>query len=218
MFNKKICKNCGKKINDNYEFCPYCGARIKDNIKNSENWGILGENDNYNEEPDILSKSFFNSLNNGLLGKMVNNAMKMLEKEFQKANEKELEKTNFQLYINGKKVNPSNIKVTQKENKEIPLDKIPKKSLSKEKIKRLAYLPKEEPLSSMKRVSDDLIYEINIPGVDSINDIIISKLENSIEIKALAKDKVYSKLLPINLPIKKYNLFKNKLILHLDAK
>jgi len=222
MLKRKICERCGGKINNKDRFCPNCGAKINENFQKKENnnFGMLGETDYIQEEPDLLPKSLLNSLNNGVLGKMLGSAMKMLEKEMQKANKESVKKTDFQLYINGKKINPKNIRVIQgeKNKKDINIEKIPKINLSEEKIKQLSSLPKEEPLSSMKRFSDDLIYEIEVPGVKSIEDVIISKLENSIEIKALAKDKVYSKLIPVNLPIKKYNLSKNTLTIYLDTK
>ena len=82
-------------------------------------------------------------------------------------------------------------------------------------LKKATNIAKEEPLTSIKRLSDKVIYEIEIPGVKSIEDISITKLENSIEIKALAKDRLYFKLIPINLPITNYNLSKGKLVLEL---
>ena len=43
----------------------------------------------------------------------------------------------------------------------------------------------------------------------------IIRLENSIEIKALAKDKAYFKLIPISLPIKDYIIEDERLIIEL---
>ena len=50
-----------------------------------------------------------------------------------------------------------------------------------------------------------------------MKDVIINKLENSIEIKAFTKEKVYVKLLPVNLPVLNYKLKDGKLILELGA-
>ncbi len=44
------------------------------------------------------------------------------------------------------------------------------------------------------------------------------KLENSIEIKAITKDKAYFKIIPLNLPIINYNILKEKLILEFGVK
>jgi len=62
------------------------------------------------------------------------------------------------------------------------------------------------------------VYEIKMPGVKSPEDISIIQLENSIEIKALANKKVFYKIIPINLPIRNYNLSKGILTLELDSK
>ena len=91
-------------------------------------------------------------------------------------------------------------------------------SLSEQQKKQLAKLPRKEPRITMKRVSGRLIYEINVPGVYDIQDIIINKLENSIEVKAISKTRVYSKNLNINLPILKYYLDNENIILELKTK
>ena len=57
-----------------------------------------------------------------------------------------------------------------------------------------------------------------MPGVKSIKDLSIVKLENSIEIKAIAGKKAYVKLIPINLPVSDYNFSNGKLVLELEAK
>ena len=57
-----------------------------------------------------------------------------------------------------------------------------------------------------------------MPGVKSIKEISIRKLEKSIEIRAVSKDKAYSKIIPVNLPILDYELEKGKLILELETK
>ena len=188
--------------------------------------GMLGNNDIIEREKkqDIFSENIFGGITGNMLGKMLNSAMKMLEKEMNEFEKQNISNNpNFQLYINGKKVNPNNIKVIKKpmqenfiqENTREENQEIPKYSLSKEKIKKFSSLPREEPAIDMKRFSDEIVYELDVPGVKSLNDIIITKLENSIEIKALGKDKVYKKIIPVNLPIKKYGLLKDKLILRL---
>jgi len=79
-------------------------------------------------------------------------------------------------------------------------------------------LPKKDPETHIRRFSDRVIYEIKMPGVKSVDDISITQLENSIEIKATTKTKAYSKIIPINLPIYDYNLSKGLLTLELEAK
>ena len=57
-----------------------------------------------------------------------------------------------------------------------------------------------------------------MPGIKSIKDISIIKLENSIELKAISKNKAYFKLIPINLPITNYGILKERLILEFGVK
>lgn len=216
MFNKKTCKKCGEKVSNKFDFCPYCGLSTS---SSNEDWGILGKNDHLNEQ-DIFKSPMFGGFSGKVLQKMLNNAMKMLEKEMgnlQQGEENPL-KTNFELYINGKKINPKNIKVTKKQaDNENPKKVQPNNEFSQENIKKFSELPKQEPLANIRRLSNKVIYELDVPGVKSLKDISIIKLENSIEIKAVAKDKAYKKLIPINLPLSRYKLDKEKIVLELNA-
>jgi HSP20 family molecular chaperone IbpA len=82
----------------------------------------------------------------------------------------------------------------------------------------LAGLERKEPKTNIRRLSNRVVYELEMPGVESLEDISIIKLENSIEIKAISKNKAYVKVIPINLPITNYNLSEGKLILELGIK
>jgi hypothetical protein len=56
-----------------------------------------------------------------------------------------------------------------------------------------------------------------MPGVETIKDISIIKLEKSLEITAISKENAYVKIIPIDMPLKKFTLLKGKLTLELDA-
>jgi len=101
--------------------------------------------------------------------------------------------------------------VVRKIEKEKPMRKI---NLSEEEAERISKLPKEEPGTSVRRLSNKVIYEIDLPGVKE-EDIIINRLQNSIEIKAFTKDKAFFKLIPVSMPIMNYSLKKGKLVLEL---
>jgi len=109
---------------------------------------------------------------------------------------------------------PTAVKKTKK-NKEEKSIKLPKKKLTKAQKEKLKKLPREEPQTKVRRLTDKIVYEIILPGIKSEKDIIITKLENSIEIKAFTKNKAYFKLIPLSLPIKNYFVEKGKLILEL---
>jgi len=217
MFNKKECERCGSKINSKYKFCPSCGSLFN----SEEDWGMLGQDDS-GENVEDFTNSFFGNLGGGMFGKMLEGTMKMLEREIQKGikEQRNQPRTNMQLFINGKKVNLNrvspNTQQTQKPRKEIKEAKL--NNLSQNNLKKMSSLPRQEPITQIRRLSDRIIYEIEMPDVESINDISIIKLENSIEIKALAKNKAYFKVIPINLPITNYTLSEGKLVLELGMR
>ncbi len=218
MFGKKTCNQCKEKISDKYIFCPYCGHFF--GKKKSEDYGMLGISD----EIEMQQNPFESIFGGGVFNKMFGGAIKMLEKELEKEfknqNQNLPQKTNFEIIINGKRINPENIRFTQRVMQQD--DSGPKKKtvpkMSTESLKKISKLPKKEPSTNIRRLANKIIYELDIPGVKSMEDISITKLENSIEVKALAGNKAYSKLIPINLPITNYELADGKLILELDAK
>lgn len=210
MVSKK-CPNCEEKIKKDFGFCPYCGSKLNSNSR--KKYGLLGKNDFLSEREEFSLPSF----GGGMLNKMIGSAMKMLEKEFEKEFQKqERPKTNtrIKLMINGKEITPT-IK------REKIQDKTPRKNLpinfSLENLKKFQKMDKKEPKTQMRRIGDKLTYELDVPGVESINDISIIKLENGIEINALAKKNAYSKKININLPLIKYMLAKEKIFLELDT-
>ena len=227
---KKRCPKCEKKIEKNYEFCPYCGRNLKSKTDEID-YGFLGKNDFLNEDTNSML-----NIGGSFMDKMINNAMKMIEKQMKNMpNEFEQNaKINPQnrpqgipsnmrikFMVNGKEIpikqiNNRNLFQTTPQ-KQIPI-KNPISQISENQSKKLAKLPRKEPKTTMKRLSKKLVYELEVPGVSNIQDIIINKLENSIEIKALSKDKIYSKTININLPILKYSLEKGSLILELQIK
>ena len=228
MFKKKICTKCGNKVNNKYEFCPYCGNKLTKNFR-EQDWGMLGKDDSINSINEIKFPKALNTIFNSL--------MKNLNKQFSELSK---EKADYQSKTNNKKENPvykSGISISisssgnrapeirikslggnQKLKQQEEIKKTIINNFSKKNLKKISGLPRQEPLTNIRRLSNKIVYEIKMPGVNSMKDVSIIKLENSIEIKALAKDKVYFKLIPINLPIRHYNFSKEKLILELGIK
>ena len=215
----KNCSKCGKTLEKDFEFCPYCGKTLDDN----NSWGILGKNDNSMKE-NPFANSFFGG---GILNKMVGNMMKMLEKEMKNMPKSEempkfKPKTNLQLFINGKKVNIGQLPTQAKQIKKNKIKKevrgIPSVYFTKDKLKKFSNLEKQDPQTSVRRLSDRIIYDIEMPDVKSKQEISIVSLENSIEIKALGKTKAYYKVIRIGLPIIDYYIDQGKLILELGIK
>ncbi len=238
MFNKKSCKRCGKKIHKDFEYCPHCGLFTEDRQKEQRDYGFLGKNDTI----DNFSNEFRLPLGFNTLFKKL---MKEMDKQFQELDkeigkEKELTRRmpqNKNPYVKqgGISINISSgagtpvIRVksfgnmpefkdieTQIKNPRrtgIKKQELPK--IDEEKAKKLAKLPREEATSKVRRLSGKVVYEIDLPEVKDIKDIIVNQLENSIEVKAFAKDKAYFKFLPVSLPLLKYKFDEGKLILEL---
>jgi len=241
MFKKNSCRRCGREIPSKYDFCPYCGFALGKDAE--EDWGMLGKTDNVNanaQKDDLLAGSF---LGGGILNKMLGSAMKMLEKELQKSakemKEADLQgmqdfqnksfqpKTNLQIFINGKKVNLSpgksaivRKKSMKRQSKNAKPEKIKQVRLPEKELKSFSKFSKVEPETNIRRLSDRIVYEIQMPGVKSKKDISITRLESSIEIKAIAKriEKAYYKVIKAGLPVINYKFSKETLVLELAAK
>ena len=185
MFDKK-CIKCTSKVKKDFDFCPFCGNNL--NSKNDrDDYGMLGKNDQVKEfNPLEMNNTFFDSLIKNAM-KELPSMMKTLEKQMnEQNNNKEAPRLpnnlNVQFFVNGKKVTPV------KEERKITPVKFENK-ISKENQEKLASLPRETPTSSVRRISGKVIYEIPVPGVTNLEDILINRLENSIEIKAISNNK-----------------------------
>jgi len=204
----KKCPVCKESIKKKYSFCPNCGTQLKDNVGN---WGMLGKNDLLeNEKPGIIE-----GFGDKIINKMVSSTFKMLEKEMNKnlSETKKLPQQKMRLMINGKEILP-NGKTEQKKDpnvKFLPID------FTEENLEKWKKVKKKEPKSKLKRIENKIEYEVEVPGVKSIKDVSIIKLENSLEIKAVGGKTGYLKRIPINLPLKKYSLIKGILTLEMDA-
>ena len=220
--SKKKCPRCKEKIKNSYEFCPSCGFPLQKNSKNKH--GLLGKNDYVEEDNFSPINSGFGGFSGKIIDKMLGNFIKIVEKEIIKGiNEPKspknfpLSNTRIKLMINGKEVTP-NIGIPKKQtiektnSKKLPIE------FSKENLKKFKKMKKVEPSTSVRRIGDKLTYELRIPGVKSINDISISKMEEGIEIKAVGNKKAYSKNINIDLPLLKYMLSKGILSLEMDTK
>jgi len=227
MFSQK-CPRCNRKISKDFDFCPYCGNNLQTEreMKKGRDFGLLGRNDDLNDFPD-LGPRFpfgFNKLFNSLL-REVDKQFKQMDKEI--GDEKEEFKkirinptsgisikistgTGKQPEIKVKSFGPE-FKGMEKQIKEKKIENL----FDDEQVKKIYKLPKKEAETKVRRLSNKIVYELILPGVKNLKNVLINKLENSIEVKAFSKDTAYFKLIPLNLPILNYKLEKEKLILEL---
>lgn len=207
MFREK-CHNCRKKVKKNFEFCPFCGA----NLRKKEDYGFLGKEDFFGHDLDLPFG--FNMLMKPLI-KELNKQLVDLDKEL-KVENKNIKKPvqSFSMHISLPGQKP--IKITSgnmghnlndlQQKKEIKLPKIDEKVL-----KNVKGLVKKEPKTNIRRLSDRVIYEVELPNVVSIESININKLEEGYEIKAVSKECQFVKELRINFPLLGYS-FENELL------
>lgn len=238
MFQKKTCKRCGKTLEKGFSYCPHCGFYI-DREKEERDYGFLGKRDIDNFDifdGGIRLPMGFNTIFKKLMKEM-DKQFKELDRELGKEKRKEMDKQPF-IKKGGISINISsgagkpvinvrsfgNIPKFRNMENQIKGAGKPgkpgkkKNTISEEKAKKLAKLPRQEAESKVRRLSGKVVYEIDLPDVKSEKDIVVNELENSIEIKAFSKDKAYFKFLPVSLPLKDYSFKKGKLTLELGEK
>jgi len=207
MFNKKRCKNCGNIVKDEWRFCPYCGEDLEKN--------------------DIFERIMppFKKLKD--IEKEIDEELKRLDKMFKisfmpiksikpkgkfsgisitiKTESGKKPKIDVKTFGDYKKIEPE-IRKRLKVGEDI--------QEREEKIKP----PKitEEPKTEVITNKNKQIIKIKLPGVKSLEDVEVKKLEQSIEIKAFAGDKLYFKLLPIVGSITKKEFKDETLLLEIE--
>jgi hypothetical protein len=202
---KKKCPSCGRKIERKFNYCPYCGLGFKQK-KQEEDFGMLGRDDFIDE------KSFEGNFLSGGVNKMMDSLIKQIEKQVGDLNEKNSNMPRgFKIKISTAR--PQLNKIQRNNFKTIEKSPV----VSKEELERRKKLPKVKAESTLRRLGDKIIYEISIPGVKTKKDVVITKLENSIEIKAYSKDKCYYKTIALKVEIIGYYLKDDKLFLELRS-
>jgi hypothetical protein len=95
--------------------------------------------------------------------------------------------------------------------------KTQRRAISEDEINRRRKLPREEAKSNVRRLSDRIIYEVYMPEVKSKEDILITKLEDSVEIRAYSKKKCFFKNIPLKDDIIDYYLQNDILFVELKG-
>ncbi|MBU0958084.1 MAG: zinc ribbon domain-containing protein [Nanoarchaeota archaeon] len=189
------CSHCGKGVKKDFNFCPYCSHNIKQE-KDQKDYGILGR-DNSNSQNNIMPNMPFG------LDKMLNSLMGQLNKELGQMG-KEV-KINFSSNIPG-----------FNQNNQQPKTIIKRTPISQEKLEKISKLPRKEAKSETKRINNTIVITINLPGVTSLRDVILNKLETSLEIKAISDKVLYTKTISLN-KLLRYRLLNEVLTLEFQG-
>lgn len=200
------CDSCSKYINETYNFCPHCGISYIDPAEEIRDFGMLGKND---ENLDINETA---SASSGITDKIISSVMQSIIKNMvsQIGNpQKKLNQPEIQSFPNGIKIKiglPTPAKKAQK--------KVVKQAqtLTEEQMNKMSTLPRATAKTNVRRLPDKVLYEISAPGIQSPEDIFISKTESGYEVKAIGKTKIYTNNLPINLPLKGYSIHEKSLL------
>jgi len=215
------CLRCGKRVSRSYDFCPKCGLNMK---PDKSDGGFLGKYDLNSFEDFNMKMPFgFNTIFKSLTKELAKQ-MNELDKELK--NEKENKngtRTNFSITIGGFGGKP--IRISGSGNPQgagrVISAKPVKQTLPKisaDVMDKLKKLKKKEPVTNIRRFSDRIVYELEMPGVDSVENININQLEEGLEIKAFSKKDLFVKNIKVALPLLKCALKDEMLILELGLK
>ena len=212
FFKKKSvkCENCRSKIKGKYSFCPYCGSNLANEEKNFKDYGLLGKG----EELGMPMEMGFTDR---IIGSLVNSLMKNLDKQFNQLDKEfgKVDRAEIRSFPNGIKIKIGPVAEAAQTKK--PKERTFKNQITQEQIDKMSSMPRAKAEAKVKRINDKVIYELNIPGIQSAQDVFISKLESGYEIKAIGNKKVYVNSLPVNLPLQSLSIDNNKLLVEFLA-
>ena len=192
MFKVKRCKKCEEKIKDSFDFCPYCGLDLRNPEKELEDYGMLGKNNHLKGYPLVGGLGGL-GITDKMINSIFNSLMKNLEKQMQNI-DPEVESSSNGIRIKFGNHLPKKAK------------SVKNKTITQEQIQRMSKLPRIEAKADVRRFSDKIVYELKAPGIYSVDDVFVSKLESGYEVKAIGKKKVYVNSIPVNLPLKGYSI------------
>ncbi|MDH3352860.1 MAG: zinc ribbon domain-containing protein [Nanoarchaeota archaeon] len=200
---KKKCPSCAKKVERKFNYCPHCGASFKAS-QESEDFGMLGRDDSNNKIQEEIKLPFG-------VEKIMNSLIKQLEKQMGTVDFGNAQGMPKGIKIRVARGPPQIRQLNQGE----PPRKSQLTIVSKEENDRRTSLPKVEVESKVKRIADTIIYEINAPGVQNKEDVVVTELASGLEIKAYSRDKCYVKFIPLKVEVIAYHVEKEKVIVEL---
>lgn len=236
--NASFCPNCGMPINhakNNFKKKEneYGLLGKNDYPENpfSEDFKIQGMPPGFNFLLKTLMKKFgkeFRELSEEMQKKLIEEENKEGEtKKNLPTNNKKVNKKGLNIHITSSNGQPPKIKVSSFGNPNMngmmaqemepqKEEEVKNKEFSNKKSKEYSKLPKKNPETNIKRFSDKINYEITVPGLKTLENIALKKLEESVEIKAIGNDCSYFKSIPLKLKLKNYSIEGEKIILEFE--
>ncbi len=205
------CNICNSYINKKYSFCPHCGSMIISKEEEQRNFGLLGRHDAGAENLiQQQTSSVRGTFTDRMLNSVMNSLMKNLDRQF-----RDLEKTDHASFPQGIQIKIGMVPSMPRKKRQSPQRLQPK--ISEQQLQKMSTLPRATAKTTVKRLGDKVIYELQTPGLVSPDDVLVSKLESGYEIKAISEKKVYVNSLPVNLPIHSFAIEDGKLFVEFHA-
>lgn len=205
--SEQECQKCGTKNSKKHQFCYSCGSSMLSPENELKEYGLLGRSDLNSPEQDAMPSNL--TFLDKMMNSMIESLMKSLDKQMRMA-PMNMEKAEVQATPNGIRIRIGPQMVQQPQQTQHKT-KTQKRQITEEQINRMSTLPRVKAPGKVKRLSDRVVYEMTTPGVNTTDDVFISKLENGYEIKAIGTKKIYVNSLPLNLPLRRLVITKNKL-------
>ena len=202
MFFKKkpkeevSCPKCKSEITEKYSFCPYCGLHLVNPEKELREFGMLGRSDIADDEIVRHALNSNMSVTDRLLGSLMNSLLKNIDMQF-----REVETTEVKNTPNGVRIRVG-IPVQQRKREQ----KVVNRALTEQQLTRMSSLPRTEAKTNVRRLADKVVYDLATQGIESPDDVFVSKTESGYEIKAIAKSKAYVNSVQVNLPLRGFSL------------
>ena len=212
MFSSKKCQRCEGKLKEEHSFCPFCGLDLRNPDADMRDFGMLGKNDSVFGAPLMGGGGMGVGISDSAFGAIFNNVMKMMEHQLKHLDVEKLDFGDARPEIR-RLPNGIQIKIGPQMQPRQKAEHPQPRTISDDQRARMSKLPRSEAKADVRRFSDKVVYELNTPGVEDINDIFVSKVESGYEVKAVGAKKVYLNSLQVNLPLKKYFVKDNRLTL-----
>lgn len=214
------CPRCGAKIEGGWDYCPKCGSQLKRRSDFFSGFFDIGKIfDRFQKMQGEMKKSFEKdfevfdltpAFRKPIKGKSSGFTIKITRigdrepkvsvNTFGDVDREKVKKEVMELAedtgVKFKK--PEGVDLREVGKKELPVTKYT-----------------EEPKTSVKKLDSKVLVEIDVPGVNSEDNIRITELESSVEVRAVAGDKAYFKILtkPGQFRITRKEFSKGKLII-----
>ena len=203
------CPRCGSEVEKGWKYCPSCG----ETLQNGGFFNIGRIFDRFQKMQEEISKSMEKDFEvfdlSPAFGKPLKKSARGFTIRITRAGNNEPK-------ISVKTFGDVDKETVRDEMKGMAGDMGMQKSPEPKEEKPLP-VPKytEEPQAHVKHIESGVLVEIDVPGVKSEKDVRVTELESSVEVRAIAGDKAYFKILtkPEDYRITRKELEKGKLVI-----